>query len=237
MIIVTFTDFKYLKIFDIFYDNLKKLNLGLDLLVVSLDEETFNLLNKRGIKTIYKQYNIKSKLYFWEFRLNIINEIFKKNKMDIIHTDADCFWFKNILECINNNKNKLDIIGSIAFGQPRQIVKRVGFVLCCGFYFIKYSEKNSVIIDKIINQPFTNSDDQVRFNYYIFNNCKSIIENRNNNFIYKTITLNDETKIGIIRDTIISRKYNKNLYCFHPYHSSNTIPEKLLQIKSAFKCP
>ena len=104
MIIVTFTDFKYLKIFDIFYDNLKKLNLGLDLLVVSLDEETFNLLNKRGIKTIYKQYNIKSKLYFWEFRLNIINEIFKKNKMDIIHTDADCFWFKNILECINIQK-------------------------------------------------------------------------------------------------------------------------------------
>ena len=235
MIIVTFTDFKYLDIFNIFYDNFKNLDLDLNLLVVCLDEKTFNLLNIRGIKTIYKPYNIKSKINFWEFRLDIINKLFKENKTDIIHTDADCFWFKNILECINNDKNELDIIGSVAFGHPIDIVKKMGFVLCCGFYFIKYTEKNSLIIDKIINQSFTKSlDDQVRFNYYIYNNCKNIIENNNDIFIYKTIILNDETKIGIIKESIISRNYNKNLYCFHPFLSSNTISEKILQIKSAF---
>ena len=47
-----------------------------------------------------------------------------ENKTDIIHTDADCFWFKNILECINNDKNELDIIGSVAFGHPIDIVKK-----------------------------------------------------------------------------------------------------------------
>jgi hypothetical protein len=235
MIIITFTDFKYLDVFNIFYDNFKKLNL--DLLVVSLDLKTFNELTIRGIKTIYKPYNINIniKSQFWKFRLNIINEIFKKNKTDIIHTDADCFWFKNILECIENNKTNLDIIGSIGYGSPIEIVKKMGFILCCGFYFIKYTEKNRLIIDKIANQKFINStDDQTQFNYYIFNNCKKIVENKNNNFIYKTIILNDATRVGIIRQNIISRKYNKDLYCFHPYLLSNNIAEKVLQIKSAF---
>jgi hypothetical protein len=229
MKIITFTDSNYLAIFNIFYDNFKIFDL--DLLVVCLDEESFTNLNDRGINTMYKPYDIKNKNKFWEFRLNIINEIFKENKTDIIHTDADCFWFKNIVECINV-KNELDIMGSIAFGHPKDIVNKLGFVLCCGFYFIKYTEKNSVILDNIINQPIHHLDDQVRFNYYMFNNLKSI-EN-NDSFLYKTITLNDETKIGIISDSIISRRYNKNLYCFHPYLSSNSIPEKLLQLKSTF---
>jgi hypothetical protein len=89
MIIITFTDFKYLDIFNIFYDNFKKLNL--DLLVVSLDEKTFDELKTRNIHTIYKPYDIQSKINFWEFRLNIINEIFKQSKSDLIHTDSDCF--------------------------------------------------------------------------------------------------------------------------------------------------
>lgn len=233
MIIVTFTDFKYLDIFNIFYDNFKKLNL--DLLVVSLDKKTFDELKTRNINTIYKPYDIKSKINFWEFRFNIINEIFKQSKSDIIHTDSDCFWFKNILEHIHNYKNDFDIIGSKAYGHPKDIVNKIGFVLCCGFYYIKYTEKNSALLDKIINQKYIKSlDDQVRFNYYIFNNHKTIVDTKNHEFICNKIILNDETKIGMIHETIISRNYNKNLYCFHPYLPSTDIREKILQIKSNF---
>lgn len=230
MIIVTFTDFKYLDIFNIFYNNFNKLNLPL--LVVCLDEKVLDNLTNRGIKTLYRPYKIQSKCKFWEFRLNIINEIFKENKQDIIHTDSDCFWFKNVVECINSNKKNLDIIGSIAFGLPKDIVRKIGFVLCCGFYYIKYTEKNSSIIDKIIKKNYTDSiDDQILFNKYIYNNKKTIVENINNNFLYKTIILNDDTKIGIIRGTIISRKYNVNLYCFHPF-LSGSIENKISKIKS-----
>jgi hypothetical protein len=94
-IIITFVDFKYLEIFNIFYEYFEKLNL--DLLVISLDEETFENLKMRQIKTVYIEYKIDSKKQFWEFRLSIINKIFKKTKRSIIHTDSDCFWFKNIL--------------------------------------------------------------------------------------------------------------------------------------------
>ena len=80
MIIVTFTDFKYLDIFNIFYDHFVKLQLPLNLLVVCLDKEIHNELNSRDIKTMYKPYNINGINNFWEFRLHTINEIFKKHK-------------------------------------------------------------------------------------------------------------------------------------------------------------
>jgi hypothetical protein len=229
-IIITFVDFKYLEIFNIFYEYFEKLNL--DLLVISLDEETFENLKMRQIKTVYIEYKIDSKKQFWEFRLSIINKIFKKTKRSIIHTDSDCFWFKNILEYIKLYENEYDIIGSIAFGLPQNIVKKIGFVLCCGFYFIKYTEKNSSIIDNIIKlkDDLNTVDDQILFNYYIYNNIENIVETQTNPLIYKKIVLRDYTTVGIIKDNIISRKYEKDLYCFHPLLSSKEISGKLEQI-------
>jgi hypothetical protein len=236
MIILTFTDFNYLDIFNLFYHNLKKLRLDRNLLVVCLDIQTHKNLKKRGIKTIHKPYKINYKSKFWEFRLNTINQIFKKFKQDIIHTDSDCFWFKNIVNYIYANNNDLDMIGSIAFGHPKDIVAKMGFILCCGFYYIKYTDKNSVLLDKIIEDTSINSsDDQARFNSYIYKNQKNIVDHTMDDFIFKKIILNDETKVGIINDAIISRKPRQNLYCFHPYLSSNNIIEKKKQLTAALK--
>lgn len=229
--IITFVDYKYLDIYNIFYDNFSKLNL--DLLVISLDEKSFNDLNSRNIKTIYKPYAINLKDDFWKFRLNVINDIFKETKRNIIHTDSDCFWFKNILDKINEIKGDYDIIGSIAFGWPMDIVNKIGFILCCGFYFIKYTDKNSNILDRIISSNITCKDDQILFNTYIYNNKKNI-ESIDTSILCKIINLKDDIKIGIIKDNIISRKYNKGLYCFHPLLKSNIISEKILEIKSYF---
>jgi hypothetical protein len=235
-IIVTFIDYNYYDIFKIFYDYFKTLNLNL--LVVTLDEninKILNNLNYINIKILYRPYILKNKDdNFWKFRLNIINEIFKENKKNIIHTDSDCFWFKNIFDEINKIKQTYDIIGSIAYSHPINIANNLGFVLCCGFYFIKYTEKNSSIIDNIQKVQINSNDDQVLFNNYLYNNKISIVENAcDNDIIYKTIFLNDESKVGIISNDVISRKYNKNLYCFHPYLKSKNIVSKISEIKSA----
>jgi len=236
MIILTFTDFNYLDIFNIFYNKLKKIGLEVDLLVVCLDNQTHNNLKRRGIKTIHKPYKINNKAKFWEFRLNTINQLFKKYKQDIIHTDSDCFWFKNIVNYICANNTDLDMIGSIAFGHPKDIVKKMGFVLCCGFYYIKYTDKNSLLLDNIIhNTSIKSNDDQVLFNNYIYNNKQTIVDYTANDFIFKKIILKDGTAIGIISDTIISRRPQKNLCCFHPILSSKIIEKKKLQLTEAFK--
>ena len=63
-IIITFTDYNYIDIFNIFYENFKKLNLN-NLLVVSLDEKSFDYLNKLSINTIFTPYKINNKTKFW----------------------------------------------------------------------------------------------------------------------------------------------------------------------------
>ena len=62
-IIITFTDLNYLDIFNIFYSKFEKLNLN-NLLVVSLDEKTYENLKHRNINTIYEPYNIGNKKNF-----------------------------------------------------------------------------------------------------------------------------------------------------------------------------
>ena len=112
----------------------------------------------------------------------------------------------------------------------------MGFVLCCGFYFIKYTEKNSSIFDKIKMEKISSIDDHILFNNYLYNN-KIRIENTDNGIIYKTIVLNDDTKVGIVKNDIISRIYSKDLYCFHPCLKRGTISEKILRLKSMAEEP
>ena len=194
-IVITFTDINYLDIFNIFYSKFQKLNLN-NLLVVSLDVNTYEHLKNRNINTIYEPFEFKNnKNKFWYFRLTIINKIFQENKKNIIHTDADCFWLKNILEEINKISHNYDIIGSIGFGQPKKIIQELGFSLCCGFYFIKYSKQTMNIFDKIVRNDGL-------YQYIIFlpdlkmNSRITIRENIENfdNKKFKLFLFNDEEK-------------------------------------------
>jgi hypothetical protein len=245
-IIITFTDYKYLPIFNIFYKHFEKLNLN-NLLVISLDKETFNELTSRTINTVLKEYNtgyskdLLSKRYFFIDRLIVINEIFKSTKKNIIHTDADCFWFKNILTEINKIKN-CDIIGQIDPGGllPNRIVKKIEFELCCGFFYIKYNESNAKIIDNmleikdLVEKKYKRLCDQRLFNHYFIINKRKIINTTKNTFLRYKIILNDNTTIGMIRCKHSSRNYQSNLYCYHPFLGRGTIEDRIKLLK---KCP
>jgi hypothetical protein len=232
-IILTFIDYKYIPIFNIFYTYFEKLNLK-NLIVIALDLNTYNYLKKyEDLYILYLQYNLNNKELFWKFRLSTINYIFKISMKNIIHTDSDCLWFKNIIEEVKNLD--YDIIGSIAYGFPEDLVKKHGFILCCGFYYIKYNDKTKDFFDKIINQQLNSNDDQILMNTYIFNNKKIILNYNNHHFITKYIQTVDNLEIAIIHDTIISRTYQSSLYCFHPYLPSKNINGKLYELYMKLK--
>ena len=116
----------------------------------------------------------------------------------------------------------------MAFGQPQKIINEFGFVLCCGFYFIKYSEKTKNIFDDIMNTTDISKDDQVLFNHFIYKNKKQIVRNDKNNIICKNIILNNNLTIGMIKENCISRKYKNNLYCYHPHLEDPIVHNKLI---------
>jgi len=218
-LILTFVNNKYIEIFDIFYTHFSKLNIP-GLIVVSLDKNIYTYLRNKNINTILIEYNINNKNKFWKFRLNIINSFFKVYKKDIIHTDCDCFWLKNIIEIIDKIED--DMIFSIGTTFPKNVYNKLGSVVCCGFYYIRYNNKTENIINNLLKKYAVINDDQILFNKYILQN-KTTLKNyklSENNYILNKINTVDNISISILRGSIISREIKEdisNLYCYHPY--------------------
>lgn len=240
-IVVTFINKNYIDLFDIFYNNIIKHNVNL--LVVCLDGYTRNELACKNIPTLYRPFaiipgNHKSKKTFWRYRVSVINDIYTQYKTDLIHTDVDCFWLKDITNVLYEN-NKYDLVAHIAYNHPHYIAEKQGFVMCCGLYYIKYTNKAENFaknvrdyMEVLINNPGypgdhppidLQGDDQVMFNHYMFNyiGVKTIQKDWNKS-IPVEMTLNNNMTVGIINNNIISRTYNENLYCFHPYFENYT---------------
>jgi hypothetical protein len=230
IIVVTFTDNKYIKMFNIFYEYYSKLNLD-NLVVISLDKEAYNILKNRNIRTILIEYNIKQNSFssFWRFRFEILNLLLKISKKNLIHTDSDCIWKKNIIPLIKDIDCTL--IAQIEHGMPRKISDKYGFIMCCGFFYIKYNDDGLKLLNNIYNLNI--NDDQVAFNTYIFDNKKKI-EMFHNKILQFEITLKDNIKIGLINETYSARgkNYNKDLYNFHPYLPSDNIDNKIKDLFS-----
>lgn len=212
-IIITFVDTNYIPIFNIFYQNFKKLNLK-NLLVISLDDKTFIHMRKRNIFSLLFKYELKKRNNFWDFRYNIINNLFKLSKKNIIHSDSDCIWFNDI------TKNPVfslqyDIIGQQAFGIPGNVVKILGSVLCCGFYKINYNENTSDLFNEISNKIYNQNikDDQVKINNFILREHDKIT----NTQFGKSITIkNKNIKILLLNTNFVSRKLFDIPLLFHP---------------------
>uniref|UniRef100_A0A6C0JG03 Nucleotide-diphospho-sugar transferase domain-containing protein n=1 Tax=viral metagenome TaxID=1070528 RepID=A0A6C0JG03_9ZZZZ len=230
-IVLTFTDRNFMPIFNIFYNHFEKHSLD-NLLVVTLDKYSYESVSKFGIRTILIEYDLSDKYLFWKFRLDVINQIFQYSKKNILHTDADCFWFKNILtELRSESTLSYDLIGHVAYGHPIQIVEKIGFVMCCGLYYLKYNYKNRTFIDRIMSQDISYVDDQVYFNAFIYYNHKTISDKVDSPIMMKDIVLKDGTKVGILKDALISRTFHPDLYCFHPNLEDKIISNKLTELK------
>ncbi|NDB81583.1 MAG: hypothetical protein EB127_02355 [Alphaproteobacteria bacterium] len=231
-IILTFTDCKYLPMFNIWYNYFSRHNLD-NLLVVSLDDTTFKDLQSRNIRTILCEYTILVKDEFWLFRLETIFNIFTQSKKNILHTDADCIWLKDIYSLIHNQP--YDFIGSISTGHPYHLAQKHGFVVCCGFYYMRYNSQMLQMLSKILTDNTYGKDDQVRFNYYMFNNVKNILSNTGDLF-EKEIELQDNTKMILLKHKFVDRNNcNEETYCFHPWLCARDTAAKIKQLRSYMK--
>lgn len=213
-IIITFVNYTYLPIFNIFYKYFKKFKL-VNFLVISLDDKTFIDLNNQNIFTLLFNYKITEKKKFWEFRYDILDKLFRLSKKNIIHTDSDCIWLKNITKLPALNDTSYDIIGSIGKGAPKHVVNKIGFVFCCGFFKINY-RKNTLNFFKLVKKKKYNKkvkDDQFRINNFIVNEYSKIEDNSEG----KSIEMKDHPiKILILKSDYINREMHKGVYCFHP---------------------
>ncbi len=157
--IVTFANYDYLDVLENWLRGIWKLNIK-NYIVVSLDSQIYNYLNAKGIPTILRPCdNGLNRL--WIHRLKVI-QLFLETGRDVIHSDADAVWFKDPQEFI------ADIDAELIFSQgtywPPEVHEEWGFVLCCGFFYIKNSPKTRTFLSQLCEQVLIDGDDQVSVN-------------------------------------------------------------------------
>lgn len=236
-IIVSFLNKKYMKMFKLFYKYISQFQLE-NIIIVCLDTDSFTALKMYNVNPILCEYNINNRESFWRFRLEKIIELMETSQKNIIHTDLDCFWFRDIYSDILKRTNfQYDLIGHVAHKMPNYVAQELGFVLCCGLFMIRYSLDNVAWVKAIMAEYPTIEDDQVLFNHYIFHHKSSIRTLPNSYNITKVIKMDNNKTIGMINPILISRNFYgfDSMYGFHPYLRSPDMKGKIREFHNYFK--
>ena len=215
-IILAWLDNGYFPVFRIWYYFFKQHNLK-NILVFSLDAGVERKLNALGVPTYRIDRAYTSKREIWGGRPAIVREIIASGT-NVMQTDIDAFWLKNITDIVYNSPHDLSI--SIAYGIPKEIVQKWGFTLCCGFYFLRSNARTKAFLDE---SEFTSrsqkvGSDQSGMNWTLFNNgiTWSLQESTNNQGYLKKYDM----QIEAISTALISRHADENgekeVYIYHP---------------------
>lgn len=232
-VIITQLANNFFPIFEIWYSHFKKFQLK-NLLVIALDSVVYERVRDMGIEVyLLPIYNYQTGIrhILWHETVKFRKKI---NDMGVnyIHTDIDAIWLNNPVGIINSLPG--DIVSSIAYGVPPNVLKEWGFVMCLGFYAMRSSDATRRIYNKYIKYTQRYGHDQNGLNQLLMEN--EVIW-RNREFGYKQgwceqLCLN----IDLIPDDVISRdpmlmKNETRPFVFHPLLEGAGIAGKIIQLR------
>ena len=243
-IIVTFVNSRYLPIFRIWLDYFERYKLP-NLLVISLDHDIQNQLNNLNVPNILMTLPgfddfVSTKKFdegerttlsqLWHLR-NDVSRVILSRGFNMLSSDADAFWLKDIFE-YNKAKSAHDIISSIAYGNPEDIVKKWGFVLCMGFFFVRCNKSTTAFWKEYSKFAKDKICQQRALCHFLHNKnvaWKGSGTDENEGFLES-----HNLSIKVVNDNIISRNERKGLYVYHPFLSGN-MDEKLEVVSETLK--
>ena len=159
LLILVFANYNYLPVLENWLEAMNILGIK-NIVVISLDKEIHNHLSKQNIRSSYRACELDlNKL--WIHRVKICLE-FMEQGYDIIHSDADAVWLKDPLEYLSNIKQ--DMIFSQGTFWPKDVHTEWGFVLCCGFFYIKNNASTLAFMNDLYKRVKEDKDDQVSCN-------------------------------------------------------------------------
>jgi len=223
-LVISFCNYDYVKLAEIWITELNKINVA-KYIIISADEKTYKHLKSKNINTELKNYNQKES--FWVYRINIIKSFLEKNTTKyLVHSDLDAIWKKNICEQVFKENANIDLFFSQGTIFPQEHLNKHKFVLCCGFFCIRYSEKTITFFNKYINKLSHIKDDQKAINLELINtvwntsNDNSIILS-NKKYVYYNNDINGYNKdhdinILLLSFNKIQREFiNNNAHIYH----------------------
>lgn len=163
-VIITFVDKNRINKFNIFYKNIKQLNLN-NLLVIALDTDTYNKIN-----------NLTSTILLENDKENLetINKIFKLGKKDLIYTNIEYIWKKDLSKQLKYVD--YDLIS----------IKDKKYIIDSTFFKVQYNIDTIYLFDKIINKFYNkNKNMNTKINNFILDEKIDVLKDKNNNKIIK----------------------------------------------------
>jgi len=234
-ILLTFVSKCYEPIFDLWLKYITQFGTS-GLCVIALDEEIYTILQDKEIPSVLmnvgKNITHETKGSLWLQRVRLFRGLVDHD-INIIHSDADAFWFKDMRKVLEDYDS--DLVFSMAFGMPKSIVNEWGFVLCCGFFKINSNEKTKAFMrdfEKICGELL---DDQVAINTLLKN--QDVSWQRKNSKYYQGYCDKYNLSIDMLPENIVSRHPADELGVYHPYLYSQFVNFKYKQaLDGLYRC-
>jgi len=103
--------------------------------------------------------NAPNRRAFWVRRLAVLRQVFDEDGA-VLHSDADAFWLRNPAHLLSLG----DLVVSTEQGLPKDIARRRGFVVCCGFIALRRTAATAAFFDAWQKECERRSDDQISIN-------------------------------------------------------------------------
>lgn len=164
--VITFCSTEYVTLATRWSERVRELGIH-DYLVIASDKTAHSRLLKRNISTRF----ISSAGYpgvNGQYRMHIVYQ-YLASGFDVLLTDLDTRWRKNILPEYADDQRGIDIYASQGTTNPVTVLRKLGFVMCCGFLYLR-SNENVLNFFEIYTRQLVGLDrDQEKFNTLLKN--------------------------------------------------------------------
>jgi hypothetical protein len=219
---------KYLKIFSLWLEQFEHSGYLPCLRVATFDAESELFVRERGISHVAIDERIRDPRQLFVARLNEIASLIGSGRK-VIHSDADAFWLNPDLPSLIREDCDLQV--SVGHGIPQSALDQWGFTLCCGFFILQNSPAMERFLATWIDKSGRLEDDQIALNDLLLEHGLRWERDDGSQTFGSCPELG--LSVGAISHDVISREdAGPGVQIYHPYLSSTSESNKLLQLKA-----
>lgn len=157
--IVTFANAAYIPIVRNWLAAIEAAGVSAPVRIVALDAATRDALPAEYV--IYKPFSASDLANLWAFRVRVLRTLLTETPA-LIHSDVDAVWMRDPLPMIADCTT--DMVFSQGTVWPPDVHTQHGFVLCCGFFYLRNTEPVHRFMAQLEKRVLQDKDDQVAVN-------------------------------------------------------------------------
>jgi hypothetical protein len=162
-VIITFANYAYIEVLLNWLVAMHRLGIG-NYVIVALDEKLHDYLSDRNIPSVLS--SLRGGLgHLWVKRIEIFR-LLVDHEIALIHSDIDAVWLRNPIPAFFSSPEH-DLIISQGTIWPPDVVRKRGFVLCCGLFYLQSSDTAKHLLCDLEADVRRTGDDQITLNRVI----------------------------------------------------------------------